>query len=176
MGSSRLSHFFAKLARPSQTHMDISLAPRSFFIPGCGASIFILAKARRDTNLPENKKLNPRTRRVDGGSGAFHLSPRLFTPQPIDDEPTMFSKLLTASILAISFVALPSIALAQDATASQQEDAPAGIVLEESVIKGRLQKPEAFYFLKNQELGWQKVDHQRSFIVGIERTIKQDPF
>ncbi len=88
----------------------------------------------------------------------------------------MFSKLLTASILAISFVALPSIALAQDATASQQEDAPAGIVLEESVIKGRLQKPEAFYFLKNQELGWQKVDHQRSFIVGIERTIKQDPF
>ena len=86
----------------------------------------------------------------------------------------MPSRIFFTSIVLLALTLIPTLAAAQDAGAS---DAPqAGIVLEESVITGRLQKPEAFYFLKNAELGWEKLHHERSFIEAIELTIHQDPF
>ena len=85
----------------------------------------------------------------------------------------MSSKIYLAALTLLAFILVPTFAIAQDAGSTSAQP---GIVLEESVITGRLQKPEAFYFLKNAELGWEKLHHERSFIRGIETTIYQDPF
>jgi hypothetical protein len=66
-----------------------------------------------------------------------------------------------------------SLGLFMSPSASAQE----GVIdLEESVIKGRIQKPEAFYILQHANLDYQPFDKRPSFIPELLDTVKEEPF
>ena len=50
------------------------------------------------------------------------------------------------------------------------------INLEEEVIKGRIQKPEAFYILQNANLSFEILKPKQSFIPDLIKTAEQEPF
>jgi hypothetical protein len=50
------------------------------------------------------------------------------------------------------------------------------INLEEEVIKGRIQKPEAFYILQNANLNYEMLKPKQSFIPELLKTAEQKPF
>lgn len=50
------------------------------------------------------------------------------------------------------------------------------INLEESVIRGRIQKPEAFYILQPATLDYEGLDTQPSFLEELMKTVEQEPF
>ena len=58
--------------------------------------------------------------------------------------------------------------------------APAGqggiIRLDEEVIEGRIQKPEAFYILQRSNLNYESLELKRSFIPNILESVKKEPF
>lgn len=54
--------------------------------------------------------------------------------------------------------------------------APRVIVLQEMVIEGRVQKPNAFYILNRSNLGYEVLDLRTSFVREIVRSVQHDPF
>ena len=50
------------------------------------------------------------------------------------------------------------------------------IELEEEVIEGRIQKPEAFYILQRSNLNYKSLDLERSFVPNIVKSVKKAPF
>lgn len=50
------------------------------------------------------------------------------------------------------------------------------ITLEESVVKGRIQKPEAFYILQHAQLDYETLDTKPSFLEKIEESVEEEPF
>jgi hypothetical protein len=50
------------------------------------------------------------------------------------------------------------------------------IDLEETVIEGRIQKPEAFYILQHANLDYEPFDKQPSFIPELLETVDEEPF
>ena len=50
------------------------------------------------------------------------------------------------------------------------------IELEETVIEGRVQKPEAFYILQRSSLNYDALEPKKSFIPKILESAKADPF
>ena len=50
------------------------------------------------------------------------------------------------------------------------------INLDETVIKGRIQKPEAFYILQNANLSYERLEPKKSFIPELLDTVEEDPF
>ena len=68
--------------------------------------------------------------------------------------------------IALSIAGAASVASAQQGV----------INLDETVIKGRIQKPEAFLVLKNASLNYKSLEPKKSFIPELLETIKQDPF
>ena len=67
------------------------------------------------------------------------------------------------------------------ASASKAQDrrtrgAPRVIQLEEIVIEGRVQKPNAFYILNRSQLGYEVMDLRTSFVREIVRSVQRDPF
>lgn len=50
------------------------------------------------------------------------------------------------------------------------------IVLDEEIIEGRIQKPEAFYILQRSNLNYKSLELQRSFVPDIVKTVKDKPF
>jgi len=76
-------------------------------------------------------------------------------------------------LLALSCVAVWSTtALAQDAKRRQ----PRIIQLEEIVIEGRVQKPNAFYILNRSNLGYEVLELRTSFLPKIVRSVQKEPF
>ncbi|MBW1832192.1 MAG: hypothetical protein GQ551_05485 [Myxococcales bacterium] len=75
--------------------------------------------------------------------------------------------------LALLLVALATTAtLAQDAKRRQ----PRVIQLEEIVIEGRVQKPNAFYILNRSNLGYEVLELRTSFLREILRSVQKEPF
>ena len=65
------------------------------------------------------------------------------------------------------------LVLATSATASAQQ----GVInLDETVIKGRIQKPEAFYILQHANLNYRALEPKPSFLPELLRTVKEEPF
>ncbi len=59
----------------------------------------------------------------------------------------------------------------------QEAQAQDGVItLEESVIKGRIQKPEAFYILQHAKLDYESLDTKPSFLDELVETVEEDPF
>lgn len=58
-----------------------------------------------------------------------------------------------------------------------QVSAQEGVIqLEESVIKGRIQKPEAFYILQHANLDYELLATQPSFLDELVESVEEDPF
>jgi hypothetical protein len=76
-------------------------------------------------------------------------------------------------LLAISLVvSISSAALAQGAKKRQ----PRVIQLEEIVIEGRVQKPNAFYILNRSNLGYEVLELRSSFLRKVVRSVQKEPF
>ena len=76
-------------------------------------------------------------------------------------------------LLALMLVALAaSVALAQGAKKRQ----PRVIQLEEIVIEGRVQKPNAFYILNRSNLGYEVLELRTSFLRKVVHTVQKEPF
>jgi len=65
-----------------------------------------------------------------------------------------------------------SAALAQNGKKRQ----PRVIQLEEIVIEGRVQKPNAFYILNRSNLGYEVLELRTSFLPKIVRSVQKEPF
>lgn len=50
------------------------------------------------------------------------------------------------------------------------------ITLDDTVIKGRIQKPEAFYILQNANLSYEGVTIPPSFLEEIKESVEEEPF
>ena len=78
-------------------------------------------------------------------------------------------RILLATILMLATTAT---ALAQPPGRRQ----PRVIELEEIVIEGTVQKPNAFYILSRSNLGDEVMDLRRSFIPELVRSVQREPF
>lgn len=57
------------------------------------------------------------------------------------------------------------------------QDQGGGVInLEETVIEGRIQKPEAFYILQHANLSYEALDPKKSFIPDLLETVERKPF
>ncbi|MDH3655033.1 MAG: hypothetical protein OEN21_12245 [Myxococcales bacterium] len=80
----------------------------------------------------------------------------------------------SAILLALMLVAATASAgLAQRAKNKRQ---PRVIQLEEIVIEGRVQKPNAFYILNRSNLGYEVLELRTSFLRKVVRTVQKEPF
>jgi len=76
-------------------------------------------------------------------------------------------------LLALLFVVVSTTtALAQDANKRR----PRVIQLEEIVIEGRVQKPNAFYILNRSNLGYEVLELRTSFLRKVVRSVQKEPF
>ncbi len=70
-----------------------------------------------------------------------------------------------------------ALAFAAGLLMSSSAFAQQGVIdLEETVIKGRIQKPEAFYILQHANLDYEPFDKKPSFIPELLETVKEEPF
>lgn len=80
-----------------------------------------------------------------------------------------FGQLALALLAALGVVMLEGT--------SRQANAQDGVItLEESVIKGRIQKPEAFYILQHAKLEYESLNTKPSFLDELVETVEEDPF
>jgi len=77
-----------------------------------------------------------------------------------------------ALIALVFFVLSTATALAQDAKKRQ----PRVIQLEEIIIEGRVQKPNAFYILNRSNLGYEVLELRTSFVRKVVRSVQKEPF
>lgn len=77
------------------------------------------------------------------------------------------------SLAPIIALLLSSTALAQPPGRTRQ---PRVIELDEIVIEGTVQKPNAFYILSRSNLGYEVMDLRRSFVPELVRSVESDPF
>jgi len=76
-------------------------------------------------------------------------------------------------LLALLLVAMSTTAaLAQGGKKRQ----PRVIQLEEIVIEGRVQKPNAFYILNRSNLGYEVLELRTSFLREVVRSVQKEPF
>lgn len=76
--------------------------------------------------------------------------------------------------LLVSFIAmvLSVPAFAQERKRRQ----PRVIQLEEIVIEGRVQKPNAFYILNRSNLGYEVLELRTSFLREVVKSVQKEPF
>jgi len=79
-------------------------------------------------------------------------------------------RFMLATVIALAFT---STAFAQPPGRNRQ---PRVIELDEIVIEGTVQKPNAFYILSRSNLGYEVMDLRRSFIPELVRSVESDPF
>lgn len=67
-------------------------------------------------------------------------------------------------------------ALTHNAFAQDKKSDSGVIRLEETVIEGRVQKPNAFFIATRQALVYEIIEMKESFVGEITRSVKQGPF
>ena len=50
------------------------------------------------------------------------------------------------------------------------------IELDEIIVEGKIQKPEAFYILNRSEIDFQNLDLRKSFLDKVVNSVKKEPF
>ena len=73
-------------------------------------------------------------------------------------------------------VILASLGLMICSSALGQSKAPKVIELDEDVIKGKVQKPEAFYILQHASLNYKRLDPKETFIPELVESVREDAF
>lgn len=76
------------------------------------------------------------------------------------------------TLLALFLSAL----FATSALGQQKKRQPRVIQLEEIVIEGRVQKPNAFYILNRSNLGYEVLELRTSFLREVVRSVQEEPF
>ncbi|MFZ1864611.1 MAG: hypothetical protein WAU39_10345 [Polyangiales bacterium] len=79
-----------------------------------------------------------------------------------------------AGLLAWILVAVPMTAARGQSTPKKRQ--PRVIQLEEIVIEGRVQKPNAFYILNRSNLGYEVLELRTSFLREVVRSVQKEPF
>ena len=80
--------------------------------------------------------------------------------------------LSVAWLACIVTIALASVGTAQERKKRQ----PRVIQLEEIVIEGRVQKPNAFYILNRSNLGYEVLELRTSFLREVVKSVQKEPF
>ncbi len=87
---------------------------------------------------------------------------------------TMTKKQTKIAVVALAAAAL---LLGSQAVETDEVHAQQGVInLDETVIKGRIQKPEAFYILQHANLKYEKLTPKQSFLPELEKSVEEDPF
>jgi hypothetical protein len=75
-------------------------------------------------------------------------------------------------------LALVFVVVSMTATLAQggKKRRPRVIQLEEIVIEGRVQKPNAFYILNRSNLGYEVLELRTSFLRKVVRSVQKEPF
>lgn len=81
--------------------------------------------------------------------------------------------LVAALAAALVLLSAASPAAAQRARARR---GPRIIRLEEIVVEGRVQKPNAFYILERSSLGFEVLELRTSFVREVVRSVERQPF
>ena len=79
----------------------------------------------------------------------------------------------SAVLLALLLVAVSATAALAQVGRKRQ---PRVIQLEEIVIEGRVQKPNAFYILNRSNLGYEVLELRTSFLRKVVRSVQKEPF
>jgi hypothetical protein len=79
-----------------------------------------------------------------------------------------------AGLVAWILVAVPVMAARAQRTPKKRQ--PRVIQLEEIVIEGRVQKPNAFYILNRSNLGYEVLELRTSFLREVVRSVQKEPF
>jgi len=83
-------------------------------------------------------------------------------------------RMASIALIALVFFGLSTAtAVAQDAKKKRQ---PRVIQLEEIIIEGRVQKPNAFYILNRSNLGYEVLELRTSFVRKVVRSVQKEPF
>ncbi len=77
------------------------------------------------------------------------------------------------ALLVLGLLALSSTAAVAQTGKRRQ---PRVIQLEEIVIEGRVQKPNAFYILNRSSLGYELLELRTSFLREVVRSVQKEPF
>jgi hypothetical protein len=75
--------------------------------------------------------------------------------------------LVGLALLGLGAIASPRLAAAQDRRI---------LVLDEEVVEGRIEKPEAFYILQATNLNYDQAELTESFLPDLFRTVEEEPF
>ena len=79
-------------------------------------------------------------------------------------------------VLPVAISLLATFASATASAQARRNGAPRVIQLDEIVIEGRVQKPNAFYILNRSSFGYEVLDLRTSFIRDLIRTVQGAPF
>ena len=79
--------------------------------------------------------------------------------------------LLGVGLLLALWAGVPGVR-AQD----RRDRQPRVVTLDEIVIEGQVQKPNAFYILNRSNIGYEVLDLRTSFLQEIVRSVQEDPF
>lgn len=81
-------------------------------------------------------------------------------------------KKIAVIAVAAAAMVLGSMSVDADVASAQQ-----GVInLDETVIKGRIQKPEAFYILQHANLKYEKLTPKQTFLPELLKSVEEDPF
>jgi hypothetical protein len=83
-----------------------------------------------------------------------------------------WAAMMAAALILVATATTATTAHAQDAKKRQ----PRVIQLEEIVIEGRVQKPNAFYILNRSNLGYEVLELRTSFLREVVRSVQKEPF
>lgn len=79
------------------------------------------------------------------------------------------------SFLVVAFITIspPTVIWGQEGEGEVQ---PYTIDLGDDIIKGRVQKPEAWYILQHANLSYKSLDPKKSFIPELLESVTKNPF
>ena len=87
----------------------------------------------------------------------------------------MNKKIGVSLLCLLGLVGLPDLT-GSTVEAQDRKGEPKVIELDEEVIKGRVQRPEAFYILQHASLNYRRLDPRKSFIPELLDSVKEKPF
>ncbi len=80
-----------------------------------------------------------------------------------------------SAIVAIALLAVAALVASAEAQERKKRQ-PRVIQLEEIVIEGRVQKPNAFYILNRSNLGYEVLELRTSFLREVVKSVQKEPF
>ncbi len=86
-------------------------------------------------------------------------------------------KALCFALLALGLTtALPAPSSAQDKEKKEKKKGGGPIILDEIIIEGRVQKPQAFYILQRSTFGYKITEIEENYIDEVVDSVKDDVF